>query len=139
MLALIIGVCKALTVLTMKHCRKTTDKTVSVRLWDSSPLDPQRPQIKNFQHYEGIKFTVLHLGINERQQLGILYVLSSYISSILGKIIGYRDRRISLEKFKSRKLWVWFAFSDFKEKLKTQNIHGGQRGSKKDLENETSM
>jgi hypothetical protein len=27
MAALIIGVCKALTVLTMKHCRKTTDRT----------------------------------------------------------------------------------------------------------------
>lgn len=78
MLALIIGVCKALTVLTMKHCKNTIEfawmKKMSIicSKW-------------NLLTFDWIK---LHnLCIYERQQLWIFNVLSSNLSSILGQII----------------------------------------------------
>lgn len=74
--ALIIGVRKALTVLTMKHCRNTL-------ILVKKPFPPL--------HLGLLRLTLSHLSINERQQIGILHVLSSNISNVLGQIISCRQ------------------------------------------------
>ena len=64
-----------------------------------------------------LRLTLSHLCIYERQQLGILHVLSSNISSILGQIISCRQRGITVHRFKTRNMWELIVCNSFKTKI----------------------